>query len=1113
MWQMQKRIIPWLVALLLAGCGGGGSGQGSSSKEESSTSNYTEMTGTFHGSVVVGLPYTTKDEEDNTISTGVTDEDGEFTYYYDSVNAVYHSVTFHIGNVTLGSATPTRDGVEFSAFDLVDSQLTDYRERVDNIERYICIFDADFVSGSASECESVTITDTTTEALDAVISTMTIADISDTTFDTNVSGYESGQISGLEVDTHLNETKSLIDAAVVSSVTVAVGADSVVADGEQEVLIEASVTGLVDADTTAGSTESALAGVLVRFATTAGSFDASSATAVTTREVLTDEDGIARWTLIAPTNLGTTRVTATAGGYSEEAEIAFIAGAPAEVIFDETSLSVGLSDTVDVGVTVLDAHGNPVSGETVTFVINGELEGVSLEALTGVTDDDGWISVTFNSGDVSSTDGDPPTVSASTTNGVSPVDSTDSSTTFSIPITVATTATSESGAVINDIVLLTSNPQIDTDGVDSATLTAILRDENDNLLEGETVQFKTVPYLVDDDEDDAHDTTGSIQVTRAITDDTGTAVALLTAAPDQLNRMILVQATDSSGTLESNKVTLEISGSTLTVAGVSSAQKLGETLDLTVTLADSSGSGVADQFLTVSSTAGNTLLDSSDSSATGASSITVETDTSGEAAMTLSFDQCQTDDAVENCDIVSASLDRTTGNLDTLVYDSLSGSLTIARLETEEGDDFAFETPDPDATEEISLVDVDSYTTDDGYAVSVLWTVDDVAQEGEEIEFQLNRGWFLDGTDTVNDQVQTITVITDSDGRATVNIYSDQIGPAIIQVSRDDGLTLTSQVEFISITPDSMLLQASPSSIGTNREGDDDEQSTITAIVRDSNYQGVKNQTVIFVLDDRTGGYISAGSAVTDSSGQASVSYVSGTTSSDYDGISISAHVDGYSDITGTVSLTVSESPLFITLGTGNSINESEDGTRYELPYTALVTDVTGLPAAGVELNVSIWPVLYYKGTYDVEWSGGTSYDPDTDSTTYYGDAFWARNPSTTDGCSNEDSNQNGVLDLDLSEDINGNDQLDPGNVATLDTATLETDSTGFASFNIVYPQNYGGWVKVRLTARGSMSGTESERNEELLLPISAEDQEDTDVNPPGVISPFGTGTLCTDTE
>ncbi len=81
-----------LATLILVGCGGGGGGSGDTAAATTSTS-----TATFIDSYVSGLEF------ESATQNGVTDTNGNFIYKEGE------SVTFHIGNLYLGSARP-KDG-------------------------------------------------------------------------------------------------------------------------------------------------------------------------------------------------------------------------------------------------------------------------------------------------------------------------------------------------------------------------------------------------------------------------------------------------------------------------------------------------------------------------------------------------------------------------------------------------------------------------------------------------------------------------------------------------------------------------------------------------------------------------------------------------------------------------------------------------------------------------------------------------------------------------------------------------------------------------------------------------------------------------------------------
>ena len=310
---------------------------------------------------------------------------------------------------------------------------------------------------------------------------------------------------------------------------------------------------------------------------------------------------------------------------------------------------------------------------------------------------------------------------------------------------------------------------------------------------------------------------------------------------------------------------------------------------------------------------------------------------------------------------------------------------------------------------------------------------------------------------------------------------TDPAGEAVI--ANTSALFVTREAETVS-------LQAEPSVIAV------EEDSRIIATVRDAENQPVQGVEVAFTVNDTSGGDLLRPTAETDPFGRAEVTYRAGEIGSRDTGVEISASVqrpDGTED-TDTVNLTVTAEALFITLGTGNQIRVVND-TTYSRPYTAVVTDSAGNPVTDQDLSLSLWSVRYRRGRWE----------PGVDQ--------WVQN--TTWICDTEDPGRTGIFDPDL--DISETGTLLPGNVASLvpdggvaegEETTIRTDGNGFANFEIRYPKDHAQWVRVDLRASIEVDGTEGTRNREFWLPILADDIGDLDVDPPGRVSPFGTGEL-----
>lgn len=269
----------------------------------------------------------------------------------------------------------------------------------------------------------------------------------------------------------------------------------------------------------------------------------------------------------------------------------------------------------------------------------------------------------------------------------------------------------------------------------------------------------------------------------------------------------------------------------------------------------------------------------------------------------------------------------------------------------------------------------------------------------------------------------------------------------------------------------------------------------------------VKNQVVSFNVDDPSTGTISPSQAVTDSNGVASTVFTSGAVSSN-ESVVVTAQVVGTPGVQDQAILTVANRAFDISVGTGNEIVE-EDSSSYLKEFAVFVSDSAGQPVSGVELTASISPV---------KWSEGGGY---VKGLRRWNGTFWTSVPNADDPelggeryfCSNEDQNDNGILDIapppsTYDEDLNKDGLLTPGIVGTLSFSTTPvTDENGRATLSLRYPQNYGGWLQVVIAVHGQSTGSEALTRTTFALEASAEDLTDEQVPPPP--NPFGETADC----
>jgi hypothetical protein len=232
--------------------------------------------------------------------------------------------------------------------------------------------------------------------------------------------------------------------------------------------------------------------------------------------------------------------------------------------------------------------------------------------------------------------------------------------------------------------MTTSLPQIPSNNSTNATITAYVRDADNNFLSGIPVTFSA--------------TSGGLAVTTATTNSDGQAAATLGTAGDPTNRTITVTATAGK---VSSTVKVGVVGTTVALSGPASLIQ-GNLGTYTVTLTDSAGAPIPSEAVTVASSAGNTL-----------SAATLTTNTSGDATFTLTGTKAGTDTLTA-----------------TVLGQTATTSVTISNQ------DFAFSVPASS-----SLIALSANQT-----VTLVWTTAGVPQAGKVITFSATRGTFNGST-------------------------------------------------------------------------------------------------------------------------------------------------------------------------------------------------------------------------------------------------------------------------------------------------------------------------------------------------------------------------------
>ncbi len=635
--------------------------------------------------------------------------------------------------------------------------------------------------------------------------------------------------------------------------------------------------------------------------------------------------------------------------------------------------------------------------------------------------------------------------------------SVDSADPVTITFTSAGDGNSGSTPSVASIGLFANSPQLASSGADVITLIAIAKDQNNNLLENINVSFTA--------------SSGNIEVINAVTGADGKASATLTTENAPANRVIDIIAISD---LIEDTVSVQVVGTSITLTG-SSSLAIGDTNNFIVKVLDSDGKGIANTAVALSVTNAST-----ESPASDVASITIPdsvlTDFEGQATV---------------------SVTGTTGGTNTIIAYALGASANQAVAV--QADSFLFSS----FSNGTSIVDpredeIPDVLLSETAEITLLWTRSGSAvSDGTEVSFTTTRGSLVASSATTVDGEVTAMVTSTDAGKALVTF----VGTDVVS-GKDIELSNQLEFEFVADTAATIKAQASPNSIGPNGQ-----TSTISITVKDVNGNLVKGKNIDFDLTDISGGSIFPASATTDSNGIASTVYTSTSTSAQ-DAILIKATVTETPAVNDTVTLTVSDRELFISLGTGNTV-EVLGTTDYIKEYSVFVTDADSNPVENVELTISALPDKYYKGFW---------------IQTYDGDTFikWvaaglgsiAQPTSIVDmpSCINEDLNLDGILDV--GEDTNSDGRLTPGNVVAADGA-ITTDEDGRGVIQIRYAQSYAHFVDIKLIASSQVSGTESSAQTIFTLPVLADHVLSENISPPtqgiGTTGPFGFALDCSD--
>jgi len=697
---------------------------------------------------------------------------------------------------------------------------------------------------------------------------------------------------------------------------------------------------------------------------------------------------------------------------------------------------VGEGSPLTITATLSATNGGSVNDVLVTFSLSSpDLAAFNNDTATALTNADGVAVIGL---EVGSQRGDG-VVSATIDAGASGT------------IGFSSTGIQQAQVVPASLELFATQVQMASSGDDKVELIAIVKNEQNVLLEGVVVSF-------------AADNGASIENVSGTTGPDGKASATLTTENNRLNRVVTATASTSS-LAQPDTVSVGVVGTDINMNGPTSVIINDEAV-ITINLVDSSGIGISGQDLFLSTDLG--LLD-------GAETLTKKTGANGQ--ISVNFKATSSGDSKITASVPDPNnvLTPTTESLDLKVQQ----------------DDFSFSAL-PES--EVPLQTAES--------ISVRWFKNNSAFSGGSVTVTTSRGIIAEPT-----------VVTDADGIATISIRSEFAGPASISAIGTDSdgneVTARANIEFIATQVQSVFVDATPDLIGP--EG---QTSTISAVVRDPGGNLVKNQIVDFTLIDSSGGSIEPNSARTGSDGIATTVYTSNAVSPE-DGVTVEASADsvvGRVNLTvgdrafdisiGTgnevgdqdSSTYVKEFAVFVSDSVGRPVeNASLTASATPIKRTDGGTYSKGFWNWNPDLD--IWQAIVTAVCQNEDINGNGRLDLGED----------ANNNGVLD--EGEDLNGDGILDV--GEDTNKDGELTPGIIGTISfkDGIAQTDSAGQATLELRYPKQYAVWVGVEVSVFGQSSGSEARDSQSLILPIANSDVTNEDSQPPS--NQFGSSSSC----
>jgi Bacterial Ig-like domain (group 1) len=638
----------------------------------------------------------------------------------------------------------------------------------------------------------------------------------------------------------------------------------------------------------------------------------------------------------------------------------------------------------------------------------------------------------------------------------------------------SSTPTTTVVSTASSIEIATSKLELGSGGSDSATLTVTVKNASNQALPNVAVNIAANSGIL-------------ILGASNLTDSSGRVSAMLSSGANKINRNIAVTATAQGGSgALSTSTNIVVSGTKISISAPTSGG-LGSAITVSAKVRDSLDTGIAGVAVAISSTLNNT------------------------SNKTCVPANCSTD-SLGN---LSISFTPTVGGAENILLSALGTS--VSQPVSIASDVLEITVPD----DSVGLSK--EYLIGSNKLATFILKRNGLGVPNATLALSTTSGSIAPTVTTNGSGIATALMsINGSVGERSITAThtATNTSPVVAGVSNKFLFSTVSRNAYI------ITINPSPSVIGVNTSTTSSQQSTLTANVRDNtaNSNPVKNIQVTFsILNSASaGGTITTATAITDAAGNASTTFIAGTTQSGNSGVEIQGSMLGFDGQTKTKSafLSVTQQALYINLAFGTEVTLTANNTLMKQNFSILVTDATGNPSSGATVNIALQPIEYYKGRLLKTTNGWLMYSSAV-SVEELNANGQSQNPPKFNimyippiTCDNEDKNFDSIIQT--GEDINNDNKLYPGVVPSVQflgangNVSAQTNSSGYAEFEMRIPRNHAWWSKYRIvaTTQTASGGAQGVSSTIYTLPMLASDIASN--NAPNILSPFGQATECT---